>query len=206
MKRVNKLLEGIDAIIVPTAPLNPTIEEVTNEPIKVNSCQGTYTNFVNLADMSALAIPAGFRNDGLPFGVTLLSHKFNDYALLDLASRYLKLDNLRTCGVSQKKVSTIHDELYLLPKSTPEETVKLAVVGAHLKGFELHWQLEKVDARFIESTTTSKNYKLYALPKTGPVAKPGLRRVESDGEHIAVETYSIPKRNLDNLSNLFPNH
>ena len=79
----------------------------------------------------------------------------------------------------------------------------MAVVGAHLKGFELHWQLEKVDARFIESTTTSKNYKLYALPKTGPVAKPGLRRVESDGEHIAVETYSIPKRNLDNLSNLF---
>ena len=51
----------------------------------------------------ALAIPAGFRNDGLPFGVTLLSHKFNDYALLDLASRYLKLDNLRTCGVSQRK-------------------------------------------------------------------------------------------------------
>ena len=97
------MLEGIDAIIVPTAPLNPTIEEVTNEPIKVNSCQGTYTNFVNLADMSALAIPAGFRNDGLPFGVTLLSHKFNDYALLDLASRYLKLDNLRTCGVSQRK-------------------------------------------------------------------------------------------------------
>lgn len=204
VKRVNKLLEGIDAIIVPTAPLNPTIEEVTNEPIKVNSCQGTYTNFVNLADMSALAIPAGFRNDGLPFGVTLLSHKFNDYALLDLASRYLKLDNLRTCGVSQKKVSTIHDELYLLPKSTPEETVKLAVVGAHLKGFELHWQLEKVDARFIESTTTSKNYKLYALPKTGPVAKPGLRRVESDGEHIAVETYSIPKEKFGQFIKFVP--
>ena len=101
--------------------------------------------------------------------VSHLSHKFNDYALLDLASRYLKLDNLRTCGVSQKKVSTIHDELYLLPKSTPEETVKLAVVGAHLKGFELHWQLEKVDARFIESTTTSKTINYMPCPRQDPL-------------------------------------
>ena len=169
VKRVNKLLEGIDAIIVPTAPLNPTIEEVTNEPIKVNSCQGTYTNFVNLADMSALAIPAGFRNDGLPFGVTLLSHKFNDYALLDLASRYLKLDNLRTCGVSQKKVSTIHDELYLLPKSTPEETVKLAVVGAHLKGFELHWQLEKLMLDLLNQQQLRKTINYMPCPRQDPL-------------------------------------
>ena len=96
-------MKGTDAIIVPTAPLNPTIEQVTKEPIKVNSYQGTYTNFVNLADMSALAIPAGFRSDGLPFGITLLSDKFNDYALLELASRYLKTNSLRTCGVSKRK-------------------------------------------------------------------------------------------------------
>ncbi|EMG45228.1 Multifunctional urea amidolyase, partial [Candida maltosa Xu316] len=173
LKKINKLLDGIDAIIVPTAPLNPTIEQVTNEPIKINSYQGTYTNFVNLADMSALAIPAGFRSDGLPFGITLLSHKFNDYALLELASRYLKTKPLRTTGNSNKQVSTIHDELYSnIPKPIPGNSVKLAVVGAHLQGFELHWQLEKVDARFIQSTTTSSNYKLYALPKTGPVAKP----------------------------------
>ncbi|EER31909.1 multifunctional urea amidolyase [Candida tropicalis MYA-3404] len=204
LKKVTKLLKGTDAIIVPTAPLNPTIEQVTKEPIKVNSYQGTYTNFVNLADMSALAIPAGFRSDGLPFGITLLSDKFNDYALLELASRYLKTNSLRTCGVSEKKVSTIHDVLYQLPKPAPEETVKLAVVGAHLKGFELHWQLEKVDARFIESTTTSKNYKLYALPKTGPVAKPGLRRVDSDGESITIEIYSIPKEKFGEFIKFVP--
>ena len=62
----------------------------------------------------------------------------------------------------------------------------------------------KVDARFIESTTTSKNYKLYALPKTGPVAKPGLRRVDSDGESITIEIYSIPKEKFGEFIKFVP--
>ena len=191
LQKVKKLLKDIDAIIVPTAPLNPTIKEVLAEPIKVNSCQGTYTNFVNLADLSALAIPAGFRKDGQPFGITLLSHKFNDYALLDLASRYLK-PYAETVphfyGALKEKLieSTIHNELHQqVPAIAKDDLIKLAVVGAHLKGYQLHWQLEKVNARFIESTTTSKHYRLYALPKTGPVAKPGLRRVVTDANKNA---------------------
>lgn len=210
LQKVKRLLKGVDAIIVPTAPLTPKIEDVLAEPIKVNSCQGTYTNFVNLADMSALAIPAGFRKDGQPFGITLLSHKFNDYALLDLASRYME-SYTKTVpffyGALKDKLieSTITEELLPnIPKTVPSEQVKLAVVGAHLRGFQLHWQLEQVDARFIESTTTSKNYKLYALPKTGPVAKPGLRRVGENGAHIAVEVYSIPKEKFGTFINFVP--
>lgn len=120
------MLKDIDAIVVPTAPLNPKIEEVLTEPIKVNSCQGTYTNFVNLADMSALAIPAGFRKDGQPFGITLLSHKFNDYALLDLASRYME-SYTKTVpffyGALKEKLieSSISEELLPnVPRSSPQ--------------------------------------------------------------------------------------
>lgn len=201
LQKVKKLLENIDVIVVPTAPLTPTIEQIQNDPIGVNSKQGTYTNFVNLADMSALAIPAGFRDsDGLPFGITLLSHKFNDYALLELANRYLKIytqDTPRFYG--SLKTTKANDEVLSvskLPTNVLGNSIKLAVVGAHLSGFQLHWQLESVDATLLESTTTSSNYKLYALPKTGPVAKPGLRRVEENGSSIAIEIYSIPSENF----------
>ena len=208
LQKVKVLLKEVDVIIVPTCPLNPTIEQIKKEPVKVNSYQGTYTNFVNLADMSALAIPAGFRSDGLPFGITLLSHKFNDYALLDLANKYMKLlypNGTRTYGCLPKQISTVGDELKdSVPKINYDLQIKLAVVGAHLKGFQLHWQLEQCNATFIESTTTSKKYRLYALPKTGPVAKPGLRRVEQDGENIRIEVYAVPKELFGNFIAMVP--
>lgn len=208
IKRAEENIENIDAIVVPTAPLTPTIKLVQDEPIKVNSCQGTYTNFVNLADMSALAIPAQFRSDGLPFGITLLSRKFNDYALLDLASRYMDVyqktvPKFYGC-LTSKPVTTSTSLLLDLPKPDFKNQIKLAVVGAHLKGFELHWQLAKCNASFVEATTTSKNYKLYALPKTGPVAKPGLRRVDSEGANIAVEVYAIPRETFGDFISMVP--
>lgn len=198
LQKVQPLLDEIDVLVLPTAPLTPTIAQVQSDPIGVNSCQGTYTNFVNLADMSALAVPAGFRADGVPFGITFLSHKFNDYALLDFAARYMKQYTAqvpRFYGCVRSDVSSLGDELLPaehLAKPVLTNTVKLAVVGAHLKGFQLHWQLEKVHATLVEQTTTSANYKLYALAKTGPVAKPGLRRVAEFGAKIAVEVYAVP--------------
>lgn len=210
LQQVRPLLENVDVLVLPTAPLNPTIEQVQNDPVGVNSCQGTYTNFVNLADLSALAVPAGFRADGLPFGITFLSHKFNDYALLDFASRYMKVYTAnvpRFAGaISDKPLSSVRDELLppaKLPNKVLNNTIKLAVVGAHLKGFQLHWQLEKVHASFVEATTTSPNYRLYALPKTGPVAKPGLRRV-ANGSKIAVEVYEVPKEHFGQFISYVP--
>lgn len=207
LQKVQKLLEKVDVLVVPTAPLTPKIADVEKEPIGINSAQGTYTNFVNLADLSALSIPAGFRKDGVPFGITLLSHKFNDYALLDLASRYLKVytkKKPRFYGcLSTKEASTIDDELLdSLPNALINNYIELAVVGAHLKGFQLHWQLEACNAVFSKSTKTSANYKLYALPKTGAVAKPGLRRVNQFGAQIAVEVYLIPIENFGKFINL----
>lgn len=196
LKEINETLKDIDILIVPTCPLNPKISEIEKNPVEINSNQGTYTNFVNLADMSALAIPAGFRKDGLPFGITLLSQKFNDYALLDFAQKFIKHQNpsgKRTYGCLKDDFLITGDEVdQSIPETNYTSQIKLAVVGAHLKGFQLHWQLEQVKATLIESTTTSEKYRLYALPKTGPVEKPGLRRVEKDGSKITIEIYAIP--------------
>lgn len=197
---LNKLklnFKDVDVLLLPTCPLNPTIEQVQNEPIKINSIQGTWTNFCNLADFSALAIPGGFRSDGLPNGVTIIGKAFEDYALLDLAKRFFKSkfpENNRSIGNIKDKVSGIKDNLNTsIPQPNLSSSIKLAVVGAHLEGLPLYWQLEKVQATKLKSTKTSSSYKLYALPKTGPVQKPGLRRVsEVEGSKIEIEIYAVP--------------
>lgn len=208
LNRVYESFKGIDVMLVPTCPLNPTIEQVTKEPVKINSIQGTWTNFCNLADFSALAIPVGFRSDGLPNGVTILGKSFEDYALLDLAKRFFKTlypANNRPIGNVKGKVAGIKDNLHSsIPPPNLSKSIKLAVVGAHLEGLPLHWQLEKVQASKLKTTKTSANYKLYALPITGPVQKPGLRRVESDGSKIEIEIYAVPTERFGDFIAMVP--
>ena len=66
----------IDAIVTPTSATTATVDELEADPIRVNSRFGYYTNFVNLLDLSALAVPAGVCasgvHAGLPFGVTFV--------------------------------------------------------------------------------------------------------------------------------------
>ncbi|MEA2196179.1 MAG: allophanate hydrolase [Solirubrobacteraceae bacterium] len=83
------LWEDVDAILLPTTPLHPTHAEVAADPIAVNDRLGRFTNFVNLMDLAALALPAPLRRDGLPFGVTLLAPAFHDHRLLELGGRWL---------------------------------------------------------------------------------------------------------------------
>lgn len=207
LNKVQQALAGVDAMLVPTCPLNPTIEQVQADPIKVNSIQGTWTNFCNLADFSALAIPVGLRSDGLPNGVTIIGRAFEDYALLDLAKRFMKQlypNNDRLIGGLQKTAG-IQDNLASdLPKPDLSKCIQLAVVGAHLKGLPLHWQLEKVQATLLKLTKTSSNYKLYALPKSGPVQKPGLRRVAANGSKIEIEIYAIPTERFGEFISMVP--
>ncbi|ODV88470.1 hypothetical protein CANCADRAFT_146769 [Tortispora caseinolytica NRRL Y-17796] len=201
LRQVEIQFADVDGFIVPTCPLVPSFEDIAKEPIACNSKQGTYTNFVNLSDLSALAIPVGFRKDGLPFGVTLISRKFNDYALLDLAEKFLSPKE-RLLGNSNAVIAKNEDRLIPgLPKPAP--TVRVSVVGAHLKGMPLHYQLEDAKAVFVEKTSTSPNYKLYALAGTVP-AKPGLRKVASGGVSIEIETYDIPVENFGKFVSLIP--
>ena len=72
-RQADALIAGVDALLVPTAPTHLRTADVEADPIRLNSRLGTYTNFVNLLDWSALALPAGFRRDGLPFGITFIA-------------------------------------------------------------------------------------------------------------------------------------
>ena len=209
LQSITNLLDGIDVVCVPTCPLNPTLEQVNEEPILINSRQGTWTNFVNLADLAALAVPSGFRSDGLPNGITLLGRKFTDFALLDLAQRYLQ--ELYQTSKTPQGIFMHNKGTKLLEgpciSSDKSDYIEVAVVGAHLKGLPLHWQLEKVNATFVTETKTSNNYKLYALPGNGPILKPGLRRVsdrENDSSSIEVEIYAIPKDMLGEFISMIP--
>lgn len=220
----SEIMDLFDLLVVPTAPLNPTFRDLEREPILVNSQQGTWTNFVNLADMAALAIPAGFHSQclnfkkgsdiDLPFGITLIGDTFTDYALMEVAEKFLAVSagstrfigNLRklTVGTQLDKLS---DEIpkQISKKSIGSDYVELAVVGAHLLGLPLNWQLQKCNAVFLEATQTSENYKLYALPQNGaPVLKPGLQRVNSDGASINIEVYAIPKELLGLFVSMVP--
>ncbi|WP_263062847.1 allophanate hydrolase [Dickeya dadantii] len=183
-QQIQSALGDVDALVVPTSPTIHTIEEMKQEPIRFNSQFGTYTNFTNLADLSALALPAPLRADGLPAGITLLAPAWHDRALADFGMRWqqhLALP-LGATGQPFKKTSAT------LPAS--ENHVRVAVVGAHLRGMPLNFQLTQRDAVFVEATETASCYRLYALANTQP-AKPGIAR-QATGAAIAVELWDIP--------------
>ncbi|MCM3688552.1 allophanate hydrolase [Kocuria rosea] len=83
-RRARSVFATVDALVLPTTTFHPTLAEVEADPVGANSRMGRFTNFVNLLDLSALAVPAG-RVDGLPFGVQLVGGTFEDDRLVDVA-------------------------------------------------------------------------------------------------------------------------
>ena len=179
-----KVFSGLDLLLLPTTGTIYRIDEVLADPVGLNSNLGHYTNFVNLLDLAAVALPAGFRSNGLPFGVSLIAPAFSDDALLSLGARYHAALG-GTIGITSAKVA---DQPFPAMKNSG---VMLAVVGAHLRGQPLNHQLTSRHARFIRQTRTSPNYRLYALANTQP-PKPGLRRVvERIDRGIEVEVWAL---------------
>lgn len=168
--------DRIDVLLLPTTPTTYRLKEMLAEPVALNANLGLYTNFVNLLDMSAVAVPAGFRDNRTGFGVTLIGPAWADRALLGLARRY--------------------EEIAPMPETPPLDTqgvapeVKLAVVGAHLGGMPLHWQLSSRDARLVRRCRTAEAYRLYAMANSTPL-KPALVHVGAGGVGIEVEVYAL---------------
>mgnify|MGYP003336680119 FL=1 len=187
-----------DLIVVPSAPRHPTIKELGEEPILRNSELGMYTNYVNLMRLSAVAVPADFTDNGMPFGITLIGQGGSDFALLDFASQWQKLTQLPLGNIKKKP-----DESYLNISKANNSNVRLAVVGAHLKGMPLHSQLTDRHARFIKACKTAPKYQLFALANTSP-PKPGLVRVREGGDQIDIELYDFPQENIGSFLNLIP--
>ncbi|QOZ37074.1 allophanate hydrolase [Bradyrhizobium sp. CCBAU 53421] len=174
-----------DAIVLPTAPTVYSTADVLANPIELNSRLGTYTNFVNLLDLCGLALPAAMRQDGAPFGITLLAPAGHDAALAGIG-RVFHADT----GLAVGAKALPQPPLAAVPTQAGADEITIAVVGAHLSGMALNHELTMLDARLLEETVTAADYKLYALDTTPP--KPGMLRIEPGAGHaIKLELWAM---------------
>jgi allophanate hydrolase len=180
----------IDVLLTPTAGTIYRIEEMQADPIRLNGNLGYYTNFMNLLDLAATAVPAGFQADGLPFGVTLIASPHQDAPLLHLAAR-LQRASIDKPGATQHPLPPL-ETLSLLPSGQTE----VAVVGAHLSGLPLNFQLTQRQARLVTATQTAPKYRFYALPDG---KRPGLIKVEEGGTAIECEIWEMPASQFGSL-------
>ncbi|MCX5495879.1 allophanate hydrolase [Kaistia dalseonensis] len=189
----------MDVLLLPTAPTTYTVEAMQADPITLNSNLGRYTNFVNLLDCSAIAIPAGFRADGIPGGVTLIGPAFVDSALAALADR---LHRAESWGMGRDTDAALPAASALAVPT--EGLIPIAVVGAHLSGMPLNGQLTTPRGTFIKSCRTSGDYRLYALPNTTP-PKPGLIHAPGfGGKGLEVEIWALTPAAFGEFVNNIP--
>ena len=181
----------MDCLVLPTASTPYTIAAVEADPIRLNSNLGYYTNFVNLLDLSAVAVPTGFMTSGMPCGVTLVARSGQDFSLLTLAAR------LHPASVSTVGATTHTPHLSAaLPdaKLFPSGQVQVAVCGAHLSGLPLNGQLTQRGARLVRAVRSSADYQFFALPG-GPPFRPGMVRLpagQAGGAAIDMEIWELP--------------
>jgi allophanate hydrolase len=162
----------IEVLLLPTVPAHDRIADVLADPVGLNAKLGRYTNFVNLLDCCAIAVPGFFRENGLPFGVTLVAPAFSDASLAILADRFHRAG---TAGAGMQS-ATLNEDSCLVATAPADETVPLFVVGAHLSGMPLNHELIALGGKRIRECRTAPDYRLYVLPNTVP-PKPGMVRV-----------------------------
>ena len=187
-RQTDRVWQDVDLLLLPTTATTYTRAEVEAEPIRLNTNLGHYTNFVNLLDLAAVALPAGFRPNGLPFGVSLIGPAHTDLALLSVADRLHRHSGGTLGGLTTPLALSAP----LTLPAAPPGCALLVVVGAHLSGQPLNRQLTERGARLTATTKTASGYRLYALADTTP-AKPGLVRAPGfDGPGIEVEVWAVP--------------
>jgi allophanate hydrolase len=185
-RATEELWNRVDVMMTPTSGTIYERASVDAAPIELNANLGYYTNFMNLLDLAGVAVPAGFREDGLPFGVTLAGPKGTDYALLDLAAELHRAVAGRLGALQWSLPPMIGKP----QQPAAREVIEIAVCGAHMDGLPLNHQLRDAGGYLVRSTRTSANYRLYALPG-GPPSRPGLLRVREAGASIAVEVWAL---------------
>lgn len=162
-------LRDVDALLLPTAPEHPTVEAIAADPIGVNARLGTYTNFVNLFGMAAVAVPAG-RTDGGCFGVTVVARGFADHVAADIAA--------------------LLTPEYPATGQADGPGIPLVVFGAHLRGEPLNRELCTLGARFVGEVITTADYRMYLLPGSPP--KPAVvSAAPGDGAQIPGEEWLL---------------
>jgi allophanate hydrolase len=178
-------MNAVDFLALPTAGTIYTVADLEREPVRFNSNLGHYTNFVNFFSLCGLALPFGFRPDGLPFGVTLIGDFHRDQELLAFGARWQ-----RAVPLPLGKTTSTLPPPGADPTAAPHQRVSIAVVGAHMNGLALNGELIERSGRLERATQTAPHYRLYALPG-GPPHRPGLVRVAEGGAAIDLEVWSL---------------
>ncbi|MCU1719149.1 allophanate hydrolase [Pseudomonas sp. 5P_3.1_Bac2] len=184
----DRLMAELDCVLTPAYPRPVTLAELAAEPVQRNAELGWYTNFMNLLDYAAVAVPGAVMSNGLPWGVTLFGRAFTDQWLLGLADALQRLHALPLVG--ERALSAAAPV-----NLARNDRAQLVVCGAHLDGLALNWQLRNRGGRLLRQTSTAPNYRLYALPG-GPPQRPGLHRVTHAGVAIEVEVWDLPSAEL----------
>jgi allophanate hydrolase len=162
--------ESVDVVALPTVGLAPTLAEVAADPIGVNTALGRFTNGANLLDLCAASVPLGWRDDGIPWGITLLGPAFADPVVATAGARLIGEPD---------------------PAPPPwTGWANVVVVGAHMTGQPLNAQLTGRGGRLLRAVRTAPVYRLYALATQPP--KPGMVRVDSGCHSIAGELWALP--------------
>jgi allophanate hydrolase len=192
LKRASEALwQKADVLLLPTAGTIYSLAEIGADPIGRNSKLGRYTNFVNFFDLAAVALPAGFRTDGLPVGVSLIGPAFSEAALLALGDAFERRLALPLGATGH----ALPAEGAVAPAA--ENRITVAVAGAHLSGMPLNFRLAELGARLLEETRTAPLYRMYRLP--GEPARPGLVREGAGGSAFAVELWAMSPAALGTL-------
>jgi allophanate hydrolase len=189
---------AVDLLLTPTAGTIYRVQEVEADPLRLNSNLGYYTNFMNLFDLSGVAVPAGLRADGLPFGVTLVGPRGAERALLELGGRMQ-----RAAGATLGALGLPLPQPVASPAAVRPGYVALAVCGAHMQGLPLNHQLRDRGGYLLQVTATAAHYRLFALPG-GPPHRPGLIRVNDDGAAIQLEVWALPIEHLGSFVAAIP--
>ncbi len=178
-RKTSRVWSQFDAMAVPTIPRLYTVAEVEADPIRLNSRLGTYTNFVNLLDLCAIAVPSSLRADGLPSSVTLIAPAGADGLIAGLAAAIQG----RPAAFSPLQTSA----------RALGDRIEIAVLGAHLTGLPLNRELVELGAAFSREVETTADYRLFALTGSNP-AKPGLLRVgDGAGAAIKAEVWTLDR-------------
>ncbi|MCU1516946.1 MAG: allophanate hydrolase [Pseudarthrobacter sp.] len=173
-RRSLSVLQGTDALLLPTAPFHPSIAEVAADPFGANNRLGVYTTFLNVLDMAAVAFPSPFDEK---FGLSFIGRAHEDQALIDLTSRF--------AGVAAP-ARGLYPEL------------EIGVFGAHMRGEPLNGQLQDLGAAYIRDITTDAAYRLLALPSDTAVTKVALTTTEN-GRPISGELWRLSPAALGTL-------
>jgi allophanate hydrolase len=189
-RRCQEILAGCSCLLTPTAGRLFRQSEIEDDPIGRNSQLGYYTNYMNLLDLAAVAVPTAFTATGLPFGVTLVAGAFSDRKLLAIANRLQQRLRLPLGALGLPPPTDL--ERRAAPAT---EWLPLVVCGAHMQGLALNWQLTERGGRLLERTRTAPRYRLLALTD-GPLPRPALIRDDAAGRSIEAELWELPASEL----------